>query len=160
MLPAAFAAALAEAGRHDVLVVRGTRVLGLSGLAAARARGCPAVMQPEINGELDGEAFTWGKPWARGLAGRAGRGVVGARTVLLRDGDAFVAMSRAIQEEMAGAGVARERIHLLPHGVDVERFRPADAAERRSLRASLGLPEGVLAVYSGRLLRGKGLETL
>jgi glycosyltransferase involved in cell wall biosynthesis len=69
-------------------------------------------------------------------------------------------MSRAIQQEMVGAGVARERIHLLPHGVDVERFRPADDAERRALRQSLGLPEGVLAVYSGRLLRGKGLETL
>jgi glycosyltransferase involved in cell wall biosynthesis len=160
MLPAAFAAALGEAGRHDVLVVRGTRVLGLPGLVAARARGCPAVLQPEINGELDGEAFTWGKAWADGLAGRAVRGAVGARNRWLRDADAFVAMSRAIQEEMAGAGVERERIHLLPHGVDVERFRPADATERQSLRASLGLPEGVLAVYSGRLLRGKGLETL
>ncbi len=160
MLPAAFGAALGEAARHDVLVVRGTRVLGVPGLVAARARGCPAVLQPEINGELDGEAFTWGKPWGSGLAGRAVRSAVRARNRLLRDADAFVAMSRAIQEELARARVPRERIHLLPHGVDVERFRPADETERRALRLALGLPEGVLAVYSGRLLRGKGLETL
>jgi mannosyltransferase len=69
-------------------------------------------------------------------------------------------MSRQIQDEMRAAGIPRERIRLLPHGVDVERFRPADPTERQALRARLGLPEGVLAVYSGRLLRGKGLETL
>jgi glycosyltransferase involved in cell wall biosynthesis len=160
MLPAAFRTALRELARHDVLVVRGTRVLGLPGLAAARLRGRPAVLQPEINGELGGEAFTWGKPWASGLAGLAVRDLVATRNFLLRDADAFVAMSRQIQGEMLAATVPGERIHLLRHGVDVERFRPATAGERAALRRKLGLPEGVLAVYSGRLLRGKGLETL
>jgi len=78
----------------------------------------------------------------------------------LRDADAFVAMSRAIRDEMLGAGIPGERIVLLPHGVDTERFSPATAEEKLALRRELGLPEGVLAVYSGRLLRGKGLETL
>ncbi len=88
------------------------------------------------------------------------RDAVAARNWLLRDADGFVAMSRQIQDEMRAAGIPRERIRLLPHGVDVERFRPAEPPERQALRARLGLPEGVLAVYSGRLLRGKGLETL
>jgi glycosyltransferase involved in cell wall biosynthesis len=44
--------------------------------------------------------------------------------------------------------------------VDTERFRPATVEEKLALRRELGFPEGVLAVYSGRLLRGKGLETL
>lgn len=160
MLPAAFRGALREAMRHDVLVVRGTRVLGLPGLVAARARGTAVVLQPEINGELSGEAFTWGKRWEAGAAGRLVRAAVAARNRFLRDADAFVAMSRLIQDEMRVAGIPRERIHLLPHGVDVERFRPATADERRALRARLGLPDGIFAVYSGRLLRGKGLETL
>jgi glycosyltransferase involved in cell wall biosynthesis len=160
MLPAAFRAAHRELARHDVLVVRGTRVLGLPGLLTARARERPVVLQPEINGELSGEAFTWGKPWERGLLGAAVRDAVAARNWLLRDADGFVAMSRQIQDEMRAAGIPRERIRLLPHGVDVERFRPADPTERQALRARLGVPEGVLAVYSGRLLRGKGLETL
>ncbi len=160
MLPAAMRAVVREAGGHDVLVVRGTRVLGLPGLVAARASGVRVVMQPETNGELSGEAWTWGKAWAGGPAGRLARGATALRNRWLRDADAFVAMSRVIRDEMLGAGVPRERIVLLPHGVDTERFRPAATGEKGALRRELGLPEGVLAVYSGRLLRGKGLETL
>jgi glycosyltransferase involved in cell wall biosynthesis len=160
MIPAATRAVLREARDHDVLVVRGTRVLGLPGLATARASGLGVVMQPETNGELSGEAWTWGKPWAGGPAGRLALGATALRNLLLRDADAFVAMSAAIRDEMRAAGVPGERIALLRHGVDTGRFRPAEAGEREALRARLGLPEGVLAVYSGRLLRGKGLEKL
>jgi glycosyltransferase involved in cell wall biosynthesis len=160
MLPPAFGAALREAARHDVLVVRGTRVLGLPGLVAGRARGAAVVMQPEINGELSGEAFTWGKPWSASFAGDAVRAACALRNRLLRDADAFVAMSRLIRDEMIEAGIPAERVRLLSHGVDTRRFRPASPAEREGLRAELGLPAGILAAYSGRLLRGKGLETL
>jgi glycosyltransferase involved in cell wall biosynthesis len=160
MVPAATRAVLREARVHDVLVVRGTRVLGLPGLAAARACGLPVVMQPEINGELSGEAWTWGKAWAAGPAGRLARGAAALHSRWLRDADAFVAMSGVIRDEMRDVGVPIERITLLPHGVDTERFRPADPGERAALRSRLGLPDGILAVYSGRLLRGKGLETL
>jgi glycosyltransferase involved in cell wall biosynthesis len=160
MVPAATRAVLREARGHDLVVVRGTRVLGLPGLAAARAGGLGVVMQPEINGELSGEAWTWGKAWAAGPAGRLARGAAALRNRWLRDADAFVAMSGVIREEMRDAGVPLERITLLRHGVDTERFRPADPAERAALRSRLGLPDGILAVYSGRLLRGKGLETL
>lgn len=159
MVPAAFRAALGEGARHDVLVVRGTRVLGVPGLVAARALGRPVVLQPEINGELNGEAFTWG--WRRGKALEpAVRALVALRNVWMRDAEAFVAMSRKIRDEITGVGVAPERVALIPHGVNLERFRPAGPGERQALRASLGLPEGLLAVFTGRLLRGKGLETL
>ncbi|HXY42223.1 MAG TPA: glycosyltransferase family 4 protein [Vicinamibacteria bacterium] len=161
MVPAALGAVAAEARRHDLLVVRGTRVLGLPGLVAGRLAGLPVVQQPEINGELDGEVFTWGKPWGRGAAGHAVRGLVALRNLWLRDADGFVAMSARIREEMIGAGVAPERVFLIPHAVDTGRFRPASAEEARALRASLGLPAaGLLIAYTGRLLRGKGLETL
>jgi glycosyltransferase involved in cell wall biosynthesis len=159
MVPAALRAVLREGRRHDVLVVRGTRVLGVPGLVAARALGRPAVLQPEINGELSGEAFTWG--WRRGKAlAPAARAVVTLRNLWLRDADGFVAMSRRIRDEMVGAGVAPERVAVIPHGVDTIRFRPAEPGEKEALRTSLGLPRGVLAVFTGRLLRGKGLETL
>jgi glycosyltransferase involved in cell wall biosynthesis len=159
MVPAAFRAVLREARRHDVLVIRGTRVLGMPGLGAARALGRPAILQPEINGELSGEAFTWG--WRRGRALEpAVRALVALRNVWLRDADGFVAMSRRIRDEMVNAGIAPERVALIPHGVDTERFRPAGPGEKEALRASLGLPGGVLAAFTGRLLRGKGLQTL
>ena len=159
MVPAALRAVLREGRHHDVIVVRATRVLGLPGLLAGRTLGRPVILQPEINGELSGEALTWG--WTRGQAlGPLVRGLVRLRNLWLRDGDGFVAMSRKIRDEMIEAGVARERVALIHHGVDTDRFRPAEPGEREALRASLGLPDGLLAVFTGRLLRGKGLETL
>ncbi len=160
MVPAAARALAREARRHDLLVVRGTRVLGLPGLVAGRLAGLPVVLQPEINGELDGEAFTWGKPWAGGTPARVVRAGVALRNRWLRDGEAFVAMSRRIADEMLGAGIPAERVALIPHGVDTARFRPASSGEAAALRARLRLPSGTLAVYTGRLLRGKGLEAL
>jgi glycosyltransferase involved in cell wall biosynthesis len=160
MVPAAMRAVLREAPRHDLLVVRGTRVLGLPGLVAARAAGLPVVMQPETNGELRGEAWTWGKTWGAGRRGRLARALFASRNLWLRDAEAFVAMSRTIGDEMLAAGVAAERVFVLPHAVDTDRFRPAGPGEKAALRARLGLPDGVLAAWTGRLLRGKGLETL
>ncbi len=66
-----------------------------------------------------------------GAAGRLARGATAVRNRWLRDADAFVAMSRVIRDEMLAAGVPGERIALLPHGVDTERFRPADPGSAR-----------------------------
>jgi glycosyltransferase involved in cell wall biosynthesis len=161
MVPAALQALRRERSRYDVVVVRGTRVLGLPGLLAARLLGKGVVLQPELNGEMSGEAYTWGKAWSAGIAGRAVRLATAGRNRWLRDADRFVAMSRLIRAEMMAAGVAEERIALIPHGVDLGRFRPASPEERAALRARLGWPAAdPVAVYTGRLLRGKGLETL
>jgi glycosyltransferase involved in cell wall biosynthesis len=159
MVPGVLRAVLREGRLGDVLVVRGTRVLGVPGLLAGRALGRPVVLQPETNGELSGEALTWG--WRRGRAlGPAVRGLVAIRNLWLRDAEAFVAMSQRIRDEITGAGVAPERVALIPHGVDTDRFRPPEPGEREALRGALGLPGGLIAVFTGRLLRGKGLETL
>jgi glycosyltransferase involved in cell wall biosynthesis len=161
MVPAATAALVRRRQPFDVLVVRGTRVLGLPGLLAARWRGTPVVLQPEINGELSGDAYTWGTSWARPPWSTAVRAAVAARNHWMRDADAFVAMSRAIEHEMLRARVPGEKVAYLPHGVDTARFAPATAAEKAVLRRELGLaPDAAVIAWTGRLLRGKGLETL
>jgi glycosyltransferase involved in cell wall biosynthesis len=161
MVPAALAAVRRLRDRYDVLVVRGTRVLGLPALLAARALGKGVVLQAEINGEMTGEVYTWGTAFDRGWTRRAIFAGVAARNVWLRDGDAFVAMSRAIRDEFLGAGVPPQKVALIPHGVDTARFRPATPDERLALRQRLGLPaDGRIIIYTGRLLRGKGLEDL
>lgn len=160
MVAAACAALESERAAFDLLVVRGTRVLGPPGLATGRRLGKPVVLQPEVNGEFSGEIFWWGTPLAtpplRQLVTAAKRW----QRRGLREADAFVAMSHAIRDEIHEAGVSGERIHLLPHGVDTERFRPASASERAELRGRLGLPAGPLVCFTGRLLKGKGLESL
>jgi len=161
MVPAAMLALRREAAAHDVLVVRGTRVLGLPGLVAARMARRAVVLQPEVNGEMTGEVYTWGTGLDRPVPRRAIGLAVAARNRLLRDADAFVAMSRLIHDEIVAAGVGPERVRHIPHGVDMDRFRPATPEERAGLRRRLGLPADARVVtFTGRLLRGKGLETL
>lgn len=161
MVPRALGALRKAARRCDVLVVRGTRVLGLPGLVAGSWANRPVVLQPEVNGEMTGEVYTWGTPLDRPLARALVSGAVRLRNLLLHDAAAGVAMSALIAREFAAAGFPPERVRHIPHGVDTRRFRPRDAAERAALRARLGLPAAATIVaYTGRLLRGKGLETL
>lgn len=50
---------------------------------------------------------------------------------------------------------------LVPPGVDTDRFRPLDAAERRAARRRLALPvDGPLVVSVSRLVPRKGMDTL
>ena len=161
MVLPALRALLREREGFDVLVVRGTRVLGLPGLLAGRWLGKPVVLQAEINGELSGEVYYWGTPLARRPLRDLVLAGTWARNLLLRDAEAFVAMSSLIRDEFVAAGAPSDRVHLLPHGVDTERFRPATHEERSELRSALGWsPDSLVLTYTGRLLRGKGLTTL
>ena len=161
MVPGALLALVRENARYDVLVVRGTRVLGMPALLGARWLRKPVVMQAEVNGELSGEVYTWGRYGVGSAAARIVHAGVAIRNLLLRDADAFVAMSRRITAELAEAGVPAHKIACIPHGVDLARFRPATPAEKASLRERLGLPAAAFIVtYTGRLLRGKGLLAL
>ena len=58
---------------------------------------------------------------------------------------AVVALSRAIERQLVEAGIARERVALIPSGVDTQRYRP-DAAARERLRAAFALPRDALVV--------------
>jgi glycosyltransferase involved in cell wall biosynthesis len=160
MVPAAMAALRRLRGAYDLLVVRGTRVLGLPGLLAARRLGVPVILQPEVNGELSGDVYTWGTPLDRPRVRAGVRAAVALRNALLRDADAFVAMSAAIRDEFLAAGVPPEKVAHIPHGVDTRRFAPAPGG-RAALRERFGLPaDAVVVAYTGRLLKGKGLEDL
>jgi glycosyltransferase involved in cell wall biosynthesis len=74
--------------------------------------------------------------------------------------DTFVAVSHQIDEELAKLGVPLERRLFLPNGVDTERFAPISPEEKSGLRKSLGLPDGPIAVYVGRLTPGKNVNLL
>jgi glycosyltransferase involved in cell wall biosynthesis len=161
MIPAALWALTRERANYDLIVVRGTRVLGLPGLLAARCLGKRVAMQAELNGELSGEVFSWGHFAPGSLAARALAVLTRLRNLLLRDADGFLAMSSAIAAEFRAAGVPAHKIALIPHGVDTDRFFPATPGERGELRRRLALPaDALIACYTGRLLRGKGLDVL
>ena len=55
-------------------------------------------------------------------------------------------------------GRVRAPIHVIPNGVDIERFRPPDAAERVQARAELGVVDDrMIAVFIGHEFERKGL---
>jgi glycosyltransferase involved in cell wall biosynthesis len=161
MVPSVVSALARYRNDFDLIVVRGGRVLALPGLLAGRALGKAVVLQPEVTGEMSGEIYTWGtplhRPWVRGAVGL----LASVRNRLLRDADACIAISSQVRAKLLAAGISPERIADVPHGVDTTRFRPASAEEQRALRATLGLAvEGPIIVFTGRLLRGKGVDVL
>lgn len=161
MVPGAVAALARERAAYDVVLVPGTRVLGLPALLAARSLGKRIIFQAEVNGEMSGEIYTWGTRFHEPVYRRLVEGGVELRNTLMRDADAFVAISTRIRAEFVEAGVPEEKVFHIPHAVDTARFHPVTPQERDALRARLGLPGGrALITYTGRLLKGKGLETL
>jgi glycosyltransferase involved in cell wall biosynthesis len=73
--------------------------------------------------------------------------------------DAVIIFGDVQREILAGLGVPRERIHVLPNGVDVARYRPApDARPRGGVLAQLSA-ERVFS-YVGRLDPEKNVDVL
>jgi glycosyltransferase involved in cell wall biosynthesis len=125
--------------RVDLIYVSMLKHDAYEAVEAGRRLGIPVVLRPEGAGSTGDIAWqSWGR-FGRRIASRC------------READAFVSISRAIAEELKGAGYPSDRIHSLPNGVPV----PEPAWQRRpDWRAS---PRGV---FVGRLAPEKGLDTL
>jgi glycosyltransferase involved in cell wall biosynthesis len=79
----------------------------------------------------------------------------------LRNANRVQVLSEEIAAELRGIGVEPRRLLHIPNGLDVERFRPADAATRVELRRRLSLPEdAVIVLFVGRLSTQKGVHDL
>jgi glycosyltransferase involved in cell wall biosynthesis len=66
---------------------------------------------------------------------------------LSQSSDRVIANSEGVRRELIGiAGVAPEKIQVLHNFIDLERFHPPDAAERRAARTFWGLRDGERAL--------------
>ena len=75
--------------------------------------------------------------------------------------DAFFAVSPAFREAYDAARLPPARFHLIPNGVDVQRFRPATADEREAVRREVGIPSSSLVVlFVGFFSREKRPDVL
>ncbi len=71
--------------------------------------------------------------------------------------DAVLAISSAVAEALADAGVKPQRVTIIPSGVDCERFRPPEESVRTQARAALRLTTEEIAIGTvGALEHRKG----
>ena len=72
---------------------------------------------------------------------------------------AIVALTKTEAELLVSTfGRVRAPIHVIPNGVDVNRFRPPDTAERAAARAAFGIVDDrTVAVFIGHEFERKGL---
>lgn len=77
---------------------------------------------------------------------------------MLRQIDAYVAISEDLVQEFRAGGLRPSKIHHLPNGVDTGRFHPVSASDRAGLRTELGLPlDQSIALYVGVLDQRKNI---
>ena len=81
---------------------------------------------------------------------------------ILRQGvDAFVVISREIDDELAELNVPLEKRAFIPNGVDTEYFAPLPQVQKKRLRAELSIPPNtIVVVYLGRLVVEKRIDYL
>ncbi len=71
--------------------------------------------------------------------------------------DGVVAISGGVADSLAAAGVDRERVTVVPSGVDCDRFRPPTAEDRVQARIALGISYGEFVISAvGALEPRKG----
>jgi glycosyltransferase involved in cell wall biosynthesis len=112
----------------DILHVSGFFPAAAVPVLLARALGRPVLIK--VTELPPGETF-------RGPRSPFGRVALS----LLRGATRIVAISAAIDETLAAAGVPPERIARIPNGVDTERFRPATDDERARLKLERSWPD-------------------
>ncbi len=135
---------LRRRGRYDVLLASWAFPDGVGGVALARLLGVPAVIKvhgSDMNVLAKLPAVALNLRWALPRARRV------------------VAVSRPLADSVAAFGVPRERIDVLPNGVDPGLFQPRDRAAARAELGHAGDARRWL-LYVGRLEEQKGVLDL
>ncbi|MBP8001557.1 MAG: glycosyltransferase family 4 protein [Chloroflexi bacterium] len=74
--------------------------------------------------------------------------------------DGFIVISQEIDQELDAWGIPQHQRFFIPNGVDTNRFEPVGPEEKTWLRQRLRLPNGPLALFTGRLVPEKCLDQL
>lgn len=145
---AAFADDLADTWRRDRPDVVHSHfwMSGLAALDAGRRTGLPVLHTYHALGEE--------KRRQQGAADTSPDERIGVEQRIAMDADRLLATTRCEARTLEDMGATPERIAVVPCGVDVTRFCPA---ERRTDRSRPAPPGRIKVVAAGRLVRRKGL---
>ena len=116
----------------------------LVGLALARSAQLPLVY--EVRGFFD---ELWTKDLARAERSRITRRRRDTDTRCMAAADAVVTLSDTMRNVIVARGIAAERVHVIPNGVDVDAFHPRD--RNPALAARHGLTDRFVFGYVSNL---------
>ncbi len=159
VLPALAAQLLRRRGRYDVIVCVDYRGTAVAAIPLGHLLGKAVIAQGEVAGVLAGA----GADSTSGLESESAltRLLKLPARAIYRRADLIVCIGRDLEREALRAGMARERVVYLPHGVDVTRFRPAAPGEREQFRRQIGWPiDRTVVLFLGRLSVEKGVNDL
>ena len=148
--------------QYDLVFVSGFRVVGMTAVIVSKLLNKVCVLKADSLGEMSGSFFAPGLA-RMGLrpSAAAFRLFLRLRDSILKQANAFVAISSAVADEFKAEYVKPSSIKMIPNSVDTRRFFPVTPPEKEALRRKLGLPLGdKIAVYTGRLVSYKGLPLL
>jgi len=158
-LPAFFERLLSLQRRFDAIACIDYRGIGIAAIAAGRLLKRPVIVQGETAGVLAGS-----EPGGRSsLAPEAAAAAIlkAPARAIYRRADHILCIGRDLEAEALRAGVARDRVHYQPPGVDLSRFRPPEAGEVERLRRALAWPlDRRVVLFVGRLSVEKGAMDL
>ena len=135
--------------------MRDRRILHVQNIDSPMLVGLVAsvILRRRLFATIHGETQIEGR--TRNLRGRSRTSLMARQTV------AFTSINPANTAALRRIGVASERIHEIPNGVDMDRYRPPTVGERAKARATLGIAAGsFVTVYVGRLIGWKRVDLL
>jgi glycosyltransferase involved in cell wall biosynthesis len=155
--------ALIRLQRHfDLIFVSGFRIIGVTAVLVGDLFGKAVVLKADSQGEMSGEFFAGGLAKLRLTPSSVPFSLfLRLRNRLLKRADAFATITSDVRAELVEAGIPADAIHAIPNSVDMVRFFPVEAEQKRVVRVKTGLPPaGKIVVYTGRLVSYKGLPLL
>jgi glycosyltransferase involved in cell wall biosynthesis len=160
MVARVFLYLVTQSRNYDLVHVDGVGPLGLAALLAAKLTHKPVLLKVAAHGNLSRSDHA-------GIVPRRYSRFV--RSILLppslwnwwlRQASAIIVLGRETAEEAAALGLS-DRTVRIPNGVDTSVFRPLPPAMRMALRHKLGVADDErILLFTGRLVRGKGLITI
>jgi glycosyltransferase involved in cell wall biosynthesis len=148
--------------QYDLIFVSGYRIIGLTAVLVGKLFRKLVILKADSQGEMSGEFFEGGlRKFSLSRSPLVFRLFLGFRNVILKNADAFSAISPEIASEWTSSKVPLHKIHLIPNSVDTARFAPVHEQQKLFLREKLNLPQSaIIAIYTGRLVSYKGLPLL
>lgn len=155
-----FAHLLSTRRHYDLLLVHAVKGILVPALLVSWLCGKPCIIRIDALADVEQDLT----PESLAKMGWSDRNLMvrmwsRLRTALLQRADAVVAISSEIAAALAKRMGSSRRVVHIPNGIDLKHWS-SSSGSKEELRRRLGLPQGVLITYTGRLSRAKGLVML